>query len=52
MTLKQGKDETLRNVLQCFNSEVMEVRDLKTSLVVVALMNGLRSSRFSFSLAK
>ncbi|CAA0839390.1 Unknown protein, partial [Striga hermonthica] len=46
-------NETLREFIQRFNGEALEIEDLDQSVALAALMNGVRkSSRFAFSLAK
>ncbi|KAK6142550.1 hypothetical protein DH2020_022898 [Rehmannia glutinosa] len=46
-------DESLRDFIQRFNKEALEIEDLDQSVALAALMNGVRkTSRFAFSLAK
>ncbi|CAA0841734.1 Unknown protein, partial [Striga hermonthica] len=53
MGVRQRSNETLREFIQHFNGEALEIEDLDQSVALAALMNGVRkSSRFAFSLAK
>ncbi|KAG8380729.1 hypothetical protein BUALT_Bualt06G0046200 [Buddleja alternifolia] len=53
MGVCQNNNESLRDFIQRFNKEALEVQDLDKSVALAALMNGVRkSSRFAFSLAK
>ncbi|KAG8362799.1 hypothetical protein BUALT_BualtUnG0036300 [Buddleja alternifolia] len=48
---RQNHNESLRDFIQRFNQEALEVQDLDKSMVLAVLMNGVRkSSRFTFSL--
>ncbi|KAK6117276.1 hypothetical protein DH2020_048987 [Rehmannia glutinosa] len=53
MGVRQKQDESLRDSIQRFNKEALEIEDLDQSVALAALMNGVRkTSRFAFSLAK
>ncbi|KAK6164140.1 hypothetical protein DH2020_001004 [Rehmannia glutinosa] len=53
MGVRQKQDESLRDFIQRFNKEALEIEELDQSVALAALMNGVqKTSRFAFSLAK
>ena len=52
MSIKQREDETLISYITCFNKEALSIDEADDKILVVAFTNGLRKSKFLFSLYK
>ena len=52
MSIKQWEDETLISYITCFNKEALSIDEADDKILVVAFTNGLRKSKFLFSLYK
>ena len=50
-TVKQGKDESLRDYVTRFNNEVLEVRNVEPNLVLYLFVRGLKPGAFAKQLA-
>jgi hypothetical protein len=50
-TVKQGKDESLRDYITRFNNEVLEVRNVEPNLVLYFFVRGLKLGAFAKQLA-
>lgn len=52
MTVKQWKDESLKEYAKHFNREALEVKNLDAAVTFAALMGGIRDEHLCFSLSK
>ena len=52
ISIKQWEDETLRSYIACFNKEAFSIDEAYDKILVAAFTNGLRKSKFLFSLYK
>ena len=52
MNIKQQENETLRSYISRFNKEALSIDEADDKILVVAFTNGLRNSKFLFSLYK
>ncbi|XP_030923532.1 uncharacterized protein LOC115950477 [Quercus lobata] len=52
MSIKQREDETLRAYISCFNKEALLIDETDDKILVAAFTNGLKKSKFLFSLYK
>ena len=52
MSIKQREDETLISYITLFNKEALSIDEADDKILVVAFTNGLRKSKFLFSLYK
>ncbi|KAK9278518.1 hypothetical protein L1049_028086 [Liquidambar formosana] len=50
--LRQKRDESLKEFLHRFNTETLEVDSVDEKVAIASLMDGLKISRFLFSLSK
>ncbi|KAL2224630.1 UNVERIFIED_CONTAM: hypothetical protein Sindi_2930100 [Sesamum indicum] len=51
-TIRQKEDETLKNFMERFNNEVLEVQDLRIDMMVRILIHGLKKGLFASALAR
>ncbi|XP_059639766.1 uncharacterized protein LOC132282162 [Cornus florida] len=52
LTVKQQKGESLRDYISRFNTEMLQVEEADDKVALAALMGGLQTSRFLFSLSE
>ena len=52
MSIRQREDEMLRSYITRFNKEALLIDEVDDKILVVAFTNGLRKSKFLFSLYK
>ncbi|XP_057747235.1 uncharacterized protein LOC130966447 [Arachis stenosperma] len=50
--IKQGDRRSLRNYMERFNKECLDIQNLPTEAAIMGLINGLREGPFSHSISK